>query len=86
MNQDGCVQVHQVSIEMNSRVRKSFSLFSSGSIAFVIVVCASFASATTAMIYARRPVPAWEIAVLIAGGAAAVHGPGNTLVLRRRTT
>ncbi len=48
---------------MDSKPRKSTSLFSSGNIAFVIVVCAAYASATTAMIYARRPVPPWEIAV-----------------------
>jgi len=40
-------------------------LFTSGNLAFVIVVCASYASATAAIIYSRRPVPAWEIAVLI---------------------
>ena len=39
-------------------------------IAFVIVVCASYASATTAIIYSRRPVPAWEAAVLWPLGAA----------------
>src|SRR5215813_3435126 len=40
-------------------------LFTSGNLAFVIVVCASYASATAAIIYSRRPVPAWEIAVLL---------------------
>jgi signal transduction histidine kinase len=46
------------------------SFFSSGNIAFVIVVCASYASAITAIIYSRRPVPAWEAVVLVALGAA----------------
>jgi signal transduction histidine kinase len=55
---------------MKLEPRRVPTLFSSGNIAFVIVVCASFASTTTALIYARRSVPAWEIAVLIAGGAA----------------
>ena len=50
---------------MNSKPPEKTSLFSSGNIAFVIVVCASYASATTAIIYSRRPVPAWEAAVLV---------------------
>ena len=57
-------------VGMNSRLHNGTKFFSSGNIAFVIVVCASYASAATAMIYARRPLPAWEIAVFIAGGAA----------------
>jgi signal transduction histidine kinase len=44
--------------------------FSSGNIAFVIVVCASYASATAAIIYSRRPVRAREAVVLVALGAA----------------
>ena len=55
---------------MNSKPPDKTSFFSSGNIAFVIVVCASYASATTAIIYSRRPVPAWEAAVLVAVGAA----------------
>ncbi len=55
---------------MNSRPPNKTRFFSSGNIAFVIVVCASYASATTAIIYSRRPVPAWEGAVLVAAGAA----------------
>src|ERR1044071_1722500 len=55
---------------MNSKPPDKASFFSSGNIAFVIVVCASYASATTAIIYSRRPVPAWEAAVLVALGAA----------------
>ena len=55
---------------MNSQPRHEPKFFSSANIAFVIVVCASYASATTAIIYSRRPVPAWETAVLVALGAA----------------
>jgi signal transduction histidine kinase len=55
---------------MNSRPANKTSFFSSGNIAFVIVVCASYASATTAIIYSRRPVRAWEAAVLVTVGAA----------------
>ena len=54
---------------MNSP-RNSTKFFSSGNIAFVIVVCASYASATTALIYSRRAVPAWEVVVLVAAAAA----------------
>src|SRR6267143_820406 len=50
---------------MNSKPPNKTRFFSSGNIAFVIVVCASYASATTAIIYSRRPVPAWEGAVLV---------------------
>ena len=55
---------------MNSKPASKTSFFSSGNIAFVIVVCASYASATTAIIYSRRPVPAWEAAVLVSVGVA----------------
>src|SRR6185436_9600377 len=55
---------------MNSKPSNKTSFFSSGNIAFLIVVCASYASATTAVIYSRRPVPAWEAGVLVAVGAA----------------
>ena len=55
---------------MNSRPPNKTRFFSSGNIAFVIVVCASYASATTAIIYSRRPVRAWEGTVLVAVGAA----------------
>jgi signal transduction histidine kinase len=57
-------------IRMNSKHSKSFNLFSSGHIAFVIVVCAAYASAVTALIYSRRLLPAWEVAALIAAGIA----------------
>src|SRR5437588_7914422 len=49
---------------MTSESEKNFRILSSGNIAFVIVVCASYASAITALIYSRRSLPAWEIAVL----------------------
>jgi signal transduction histidine kinase len=55
---------------MNSKPPDKTRFFSSGNIAFVIVVCASYASATTAIIYSRRPVPAWEVAVLVSVGVA----------------
>src|ERR1051325_4304685 len=55
---------------MNSKPPDKASFFSSGNIAFVIVVCASYASAITAIIYSGRPVPAWEVAALVALGAA----------------
>ena len=55
---------------MNSKPPNKSRFFSSSNIAFVIVVCASYASATTAIIYSRRPVSAWEGAVLVAVGAA----------------
>src|SRR5215831_19758997 len=52
----------------DSRARTKF--FSSGNIAFVIVVCASYTSTVTALIYLRRSVPGWEIAVLALAGLA----------------
>jgi len=55
---------------VNSDPRKPTKFFSSGNIAFVVVVCASYASATAALIYSRRIVPVWEIIVLIAIAAA----------------
>ncbi len=55
---------------MTSKPPNKTSLFSSGNIAFLIVVGASYASATTAIIYSRRPVPAWEALVLVTVGAA----------------
>jgi signal transduction histidine kinase len=50
---------------MNSNGSNSLKFFNSGNIAFVIVVCAAYASATTAIVYSRRPVPAWEAVVLV---------------------
>jgi signal transduction histidine kinase len=55
---------------MNSKSLGRTKLFSSGNLAFVIVVCASYASATAALIYSRRSLPAWEVAVLVMAGAA----------------
>ena len=52
----------------HSNVQTKF--FSSGNIAFVIVVCASYASTIAALIYLRRPVPAWEVVVLVTAGIA----------------
>ena len=69
---------------MNLKPLNKTSFFSSGNIAFVIVVCASYASATAAIIYSRRPVPAWEAAVLVAVGAAyIVVGTYGFAVFRR---
>lgn len=55
---------------MSSRSRKGFAFFSSANVAFVIVVCASYTSATVAIIYSRGPIPVWEIAVLVSAAAA----------------
>ncbi|MGH9764913.1 MAG: sensor histidine kinase [Blastocatellia bacterium] len=41
-----------------------------GNLAFVIVVCASYVSAITALIYSRRPLSGLEIGVVIAGAVA----------------
>jgi signal transduction histidine kinase len=69
---------------MNSKPRENTTLFSSGNVAFVIVVCASYASATAAVIYSRRAVPAWELVVLVAAGAAyLVVGTYGFTVCRR---
>ena len=51
---------------MNPTNHENGKLLSSGNIAFVIVVCASYASTIAALIYSRRPVPAWEIGMLAA--------------------
>ncbi len=53
---------------MTSKPRNSTNLFSSGNIAFLTVVCASYVSAAAAMIYSRRALPAWEVAVLVIVG------------------
>ena len=55
---------------MNSKIGHNTKFLSSGNIAFVIVVCASYASATAALIYLRRALPVWEIVVLVAAAAA----------------
>ena len=69
---------------MNSSPPDKPGFFSSGNIAFVIVVCASYASATTAIIYSRRPAPAWEAVVLVSVGVAyIVVGTYGFAVCRR---
>lgn len=49
---------------------KKPGIINSGNLAFVIVVGASYLSATTTMVYSRRAVPVWELAVLIAAASA----------------
>src|SRR6185295_4663405 len=49
---------------------KKPGIISSGNLAFVIVVLASYVSATTTLIYSRRAVPLWELAVLITAAVA----------------
>lgn len=55
---------------MNSGPVNNTRFFSGGNIAFVIVVLASYASTTTALIYSWRPIAVWEIAALVAAAAA----------------
>jgi len=69
---------------MNSSSSNGLKFFSSGNIAFVIVVGASYASATTAIVYSRRPVPAWEAVVLVMLAAAyLVMGTYGFAICRR---
>jgi signal transduction histidine kinase len=69
---------------MNSKPHHKTKFFSSANIAFVIVVGASYASTTTAIIYSRRPVPAWEAAALVVLGAAyLVFGTYGFAICRR---
>jgi len=69
---------------MNSKPRHERKFFSSANIAFVIVVGASYASATTAIIYSRRPVPAWEAVLLaVLGAAYLVVGTYGFAICRR---
>ena len=49
---------------------KKPAIISSGNLAFVIVVAASYLSAITTLVYARRAVPVWEIVVLITAALA----------------
>src|SRR5215510_8357385 len=49
---------------------KKPGIITSGNLAFVIVVAASYLSTVTALVYLRRAVPAWEVSVLIAAAAA----------------
>jgi len=55
---------------VNSKASQRQKFFSSGNVAFVIVVCASYASATAALVYSRRSLSIREAAVLIAAGVA----------------
>ncbi len=58
-------------ISVNSKPRKPPpKVFNSANIAFVVVVCTTYASAAPWFIYTRRSLPAWEVAVLVAAGAA----------------
>ena len=49
---------------------KKPGIISSGNLAFVIVVAASYLSAISALIYWPRPVPAWEVGVLLGAASA----------------
>ncbi|HJP91625.1 MAG TPA: sensor histidine kinase [Pyrinomonadaceae bacterium] len=63
---------------------KRLKVFTGANVAFVIVVGASYASTTAALIYLRRPVPAWEITVLVALGLAyLILGTYGFAVFRR---
>jgi signal transduction histidine kinase len=55
---------------MTTAPNKKSGLLSSGNIAFVIVVGAAYLSTTTALVYAQRRVPGWELAVLISAASA----------------
>src|SRR5262245_29277628 len=55
---------------MKSEFLPRFKFISSGAVAFLIVVCAAYASAITALLYGRRSLPVWEILVLGAAGLA----------------
>jgi len=49
---------------------KQPGIITSGNLAFVIVVAASYLSTVTALVYSHRAVPVWEASVLIAAAAA----------------
>jgi len=55
---------------MKSALLTKFKFISSGAAAFLIVVCAAYASAITALIYGRRSLAAWEIIALSVAGIA----------------
>lgn len=55
---------------MTSKLHNDSRLLNSGNFAFVIVVCAAYASATAALIYSRSSLPSWEIALLVAAALA----------------
>ncbi|HKZ78078.1 MAG TPA: sensor histidine kinase [Pyrinomonadaceae bacterium] len=66
---------------------KKPSLISSGNLAFVIVVAASYLSAITAFVYSQRQVPTWQAIVLIGSAVAylIVGTYGFALARRSRT-
>jgi signal transduction histidine kinase len=49
---------------------KKPGIISSGNLAFVIVVAASYLSAGTALVYSQRRLPIWEVTILIAAATA----------------
>jgi hypothetical protein len=62
-------------------------LAGSGNLAFVIVVAAAYVSAATALIYTGRPLPLWEIVMLVVGGVAyLVLGTYGFAACRRSAT
>ena len=55
---------------MTAKLQTIGEYFTGGNLAFVVVVTASFVSAATVVIYSRRSLPGWEVALLVATGAA----------------
>jgi hypothetical protein len=51
-------------------MKKKLRIISSGNLAFVIVVAASYVSAVTALVYAHRAVPPWQVVVMISAALA----------------
>src|SRR5262245_29635822 len=51
---------------MSFRGRDTLRFFSIGDLAFVVVVCAAYASAAAVFIFQPQPITRWEIAVTIA--------------------
>ena len=71
---------------MKSKLVDGTKFLGSSNAAFVIVVCASYASATAALIYSRLSLPAWEVAALVALGALyLVVGTYGFAACRRRS-
>ncbi len=69
---------------MISEARKNGKFFNSANVAFVIVVCASYASVAASLIYSRRSIPAWQIVVFVAvGGAYLIVGTYGFALCRR---
>jgi len=72
---------------MKPTSRFSTNFASGGNLAFLIVVVASYVSAATALIYSQRPLPAWEVVVLVgAGGAYLLVGTYGFDICRRAGT